>query len=420
MLRFLAILTLTAITSLHLGCLTPPGNGPDGNGNTNQNSNSGGGNGNSNSGGGNENSNSGCGNGNSNSGGGTPSPIVPPLESQLAGYWEQTGGDLFTASSGYSLRYLRFDADGGGRMTYHHPTSAALECLDIYFAAPSRLALLLVADNPWFDNDYGMRFLQIERLDPTQLELTDPFGHMAQFSRRPGVPAELVCNPVREIRRIRGLPELGNGQLILAEGHLWYTDDDNRILKLNPADGSIVEAIQRQRADYADIHAYQDGSFWGTSYDLGAGEFQRRTLMNMALDTISSAEMNNGEMYQFSVYSAAFDPASKTLWAFANNRRDNRSYLLQLSTEGEPDKLLQASVFEMNVQAMTWYDGALWLILERSLVRIDVTTRKVTQTYKLPGYDGAWHGATMYPGGAYLLGNEYRTNNATLVEIAME
>jgi hypothetical protein len=162
----------------------------------------------------------------------------------------------------------------------------------------------------------------------------------------------------------------------------------------------------------------QGADFWTHCGCGDSREAQRRTQAGALVDSVDTAADLNAQII---IRAIAYDDAGNVLWLHGSGRNDNVGRFLKVSSNAEPDVLLQQADFPAFLESMTWDGTNVWAIAgftnDEVIAQIDVTTFKAVDTFENPDPSIQWYGIAAVNGNLFLIG-ENDANEGVLAEVA--
>lgn len=343
---------------------------------------------------------------------------------RLFGTWAYVSGPAFTAGAfadddtNSTPRYLVLDPDGRATLIRQEQTSEVVFCTEGVFTFDDE-ALFLQLDLrfEWETTIFRLGLVGGE------MHLKDSAGNTSVFAAVGSLPAAFRCGTLTEHSRHAGLSEFPSFFTGLAwdGASLWFTTDDYEVVPISPLTGVVGPPIFFGFDQFRHVHAAQGTDLW---IHCGCGhneEAKRKTQAGVVLDTVDTLD-DLGE--ELALHAIAFDPANSTLWLQGFSFLLQNGRIMKVSSDLEPDVLVQTVDFDVRLRSWTWDGTWLWgITLQQSVVRIDPVTLKSVATYESPDPSIEWAGIASAPatagGGAslYLIGQDDLTSEGVLIEV---
>ena len=80
----------------------------------------------------------------------------------------------------------------------------------------------------------------------------------------------------------------------------------------------------------------------------------------------------------------AVDPQTQILWLYGRTKGAPGRAFLKVTTEGEPDVLVDQAEFDVELYSITHDGSYLWGVVDDTILQIDPETFEVVNTYILP------------------------------------
>ena len=127
---------------------------------------------------------------------------------------------------------------------------------------------------------------------------------------------------------------------------------------------------------------------------------------------------------ELSVNAIAYDEGNAVLWLQGSSFSLQSGRIMKVSSDPEPDVLLQTFDFDVRLRGLAWDGTWLWgVTLEQNVVRIDPVSLQAVETFDSPDPDVEWAGIASAPatvgGGTslYLIGQDDATEAGVLIEV---
>ncbi len=344
----------------------------------------------------------------------------------LVGVWEYVSGPAFSTADftdedfAAGPRYLVLESGGGATLVQQEETSQVLRCGRGIFTSTIDSLFLQ------FDLRFAQPTVVFLREHPSgdTLLLTDSGGGVSTFARSPSLPPAFECGSLT-VRAVHpGLPEAPDFFTGLAwDGtSLWFTTAaSSDVVPIDRATAVIGAPLSFGFDQYRVVHAAQGADLWVHCACGHGEEARRKTTVGGTVDEVNTAS-DLGE--ELSVNAIAYDEGNAVLWLQGSSFSLQSGRIMKVSSDPEPDVLLQTFDFDVRLRGLAWDGTWLWgVTLEQNVVRIDPVSLQAVETFDSPDPDVEWAGIASAPatvgGGTslYLIGQDDATEAGVLIEV---
>lgn len=344
----------------------------------------------------------------------------------LFGAWEYLSGPAFSSSEfmGEDFvggpRYLVLDSQGGATLVQKEETSQVIRCSHGIFTSTSR-SLLLQLD---------LRFAQPtvvflrEQPSSNTLLLTDSGGSVSSFARSPSLPPAFACGSLTVRAVHSGLPEAPTFFTGLAwDGtSLWFTTAASQdVVPIDRTTAVIGAPLSFGFDQFQVVHAAQGADLWAHCACGHGEEAQRKTKVGGVVDEVNT-NFDLGE--EMNIHAIAYDEGNAILWLQGSSFALQAGRIMKVSSDPEPDVLIQTFDFDVRLRGLTWDGTWLWgVTLAQNVVQIDPVTLNAVATFDSPDPGVEWAGIASAPASAgggtslYLIGQDDATQLGVLIEV---
>ncbi|HGY09857.1 MAG TPA: hypothetical protein ENK37_07385 [Oceanithermus profundus] len=334
------------------------------------------------------------------------------------GVWQLQSSDIDFGYVGVgTLDYLSFDQGKPTAQLFGHDDRAGLKGYASVFVNTTNGLLII-----WPDSGMGgcgagavvpqeLSYAYRYETSGNTLTLTDSQGRIATFDKAAEVPAAARIELLEPTLSVPlNLPvDVAYASNLLSDGtRLWVVGEDRRAYPIDPETGS-VGAGQTLTAHSSYFHAVtmQDGDFWSHCQCGGSHKIKRLRLGGTEIDEVDTdADLG----HEISIRAGSWD--GHRLWLLGFNHDRDRSELLRVDTDAEPDSLESVFVFDTGMlRRLTYHEGALWGLFRFAgwqVAELDPAAGRVSQNYTLPvlGIEDRYLGIASLGGKLYLLSEE--------------
>jgi len=315
--------------------------------------------------------------------------------------WRRTSSQSMRGGGQTDLDYLVLNDDSTANLHFRHPDLGFLLCYDGLFMTTPGVVLLYVSDLlP------GGLMAQYELLDDNTLRLFSPEGQSLEFERVAELPDEYRCQDVTVVNTFEELPSPQNQTGLAYDGtHFWYTHWGSGASELQPIDRTtgVAEApVAAPTPPY--VHACQGTHFWFCS---GATQIAVRRSPDGAPQDEVDTNADLGTPTEIDVLT--YDSDAHRLWLYGRAAATGTYRLLSVESDAEPDVLADVYPLDIDMAAMAWHDGLLWILLDTNppvVITFDRESLTCPNTYALPPGETNWFGLAWAGDSLYLIGKE--------------
>jgi hypothetical protein len=343
----------------------------------------------------------------------------------LPGVWQYVSGPAFRTGDftddGFAPatpRYLVLEAGGEATLVQQEETSKVLFCNHgIFTSTPESLFVQ-------FDLRFSRPTTVFLREQPSGsiLELTDSGGSVSTFVRAPSLPPEFRCGTLAVRATHAGLaaaPDFFTG-LAWDGASLYFTTDESEVVPIDRT-GVLSPPLFFGFDQFRVVHAMQGSDFWVHCACGHGQEAQRKTGVGALVDSVDTLD-DLGE--ELNLHGIAFDPVGPVLWLQGTSFDLVTGRIMKVSSDLEPDVLVETVDFDVRLRSMTWDGTWLWgITLAQHVVQIDPATLDAVATFESPDRSIEWAGIASAPatsGGGdslYLIGEDELANEGVLIEV---
>ena len=339
---------------------------------------------------------------------GEPQGIALPRPNRSPyGIWLLQDGHMLDGYFGFnvSARALILDASGHGRVFLHDLQTGTIDCTRVLNLFDGEtLALDFSIEQHVFPR-HGSVLFPLVFVEDDLLGLGDENGVIALFSRETELPPDVTCGELTVTEQFVNLPAPQFfTDLVLFDGDLVYsaasTSQIERFDLATKTMGAPLAPVNNRH-----VQTSQGNHFW-THCGCGGSRDAFRRDLNTVFDTVSSEDELGGA---FTMRAMAYDPVMAQLWLHGRAFSGNRGAVQNVDTSGEPDQLVQTFSFDRDLRALGFDWTSMWAIeafVSQTIVRIDMTTGKVAESFEVPNEDVQWNGLVFDTVNMYLLGTD--------------
>jgi hypothetical protein len=212
------------------------------------------------------------------------------------------------------------------------------------------------------------------------LTLTDPLGRTLQLEREDAVPTEARCGVAALGQTIEVDQQKASWSNLIWDGAALRLPTEDGVYAVDAATGALSDpwTYPAEHDSYVHPMTWDDGATWN---DCGCGrnaDLKRLQPDGTVLDQLDTTDVGG----PVSVWTAASDGAHLVVYGPDENER---RFLLQVSTDAEPDRLDSGQATALDLRVLAFHRGELYgLHGNGSLFRIDRGTGTATSTWTLP------------------------------------
>ncbi len=325
----------------------------------------------------------------------TPTPPSPggdptPDSFSIVGVWKRVSGDFALASelNGSDVEYVTMRANGSMDVTIRHPQTQALMCFSgLYSELNERAILMDFGFGGLADAGFQGASLAVHDMpDNDTLEMTENGEIESVFERVAEVPLEDRCQQLAIVDVMTDFPEPDfPTDLLLVNDIFMYANDNvsRELVRVNKTDGTMLTPLAIQTG----VHQYpitnQSDDLWNHCNCGSDTIIERITQASVSVDQVTKAELGVDD---FDIDTAAFDEQSKLLYLTGRDFDLGRNQILKVNAEAEPDVLVGAFDFELNIEAMASDGADLFVIagFPYHIYRVNPDTMKVVESFSPP------------------------------------
>lgn len=340
-----------------------------------------------------------------------PTPLPEDEFPSLAGSWQASSNISVFEVLG-NLQYLRFTETTAlsGRLEVFgvDAETNVLVCDQLVYAS--------VADDvvSLFSEFLGSRLLVFEKSGEDSLTLTNEKGANQTFTKVESVPTSAICEVGNFQANFENIPvDLTDFTNLLSDGtNLRVSSEDGNVYPINPDNGQLGTGIPlggdfNLGGTFNDTLTMQGSSdFWAHCGCGGSQEIVRFQAGATAATDVIDTETDLAN--EINIKGAAFDGTH--VWLAG--RSEGSHLVLKVDAEAEPDVLISSFTFGQSIEALTFHEGQMWVLLDvfglPKLVQLettpDSTTFKAVRTITLPELSqGRYQGLTSLGDSLFLL-----------------
>ncbi len=328
---------------------------------------------------------------------------------ELTGIWQHAGGDLLRRGNA-ALTFLELRATGAGRIIRRIPATGQLECGELSFAQlPGAMLLQIQTQEP--------RLLIVAQLDANQLAIADDLGNVGVLNRQSEIPAGENCRTLTVLKRVSIADQQLRGfdGLAFDGNRALFTNTRDQVIPVNPETGAADAPLTL--TTFNKVFAAQGTDLWTHCACGGSEEAVRISQANQQQDVVNTRTDLQSEI---SVRGGAFDFAGGVLFLIGRSRTSNDTRLLRVSSNGEPDLLIDNRVFAYNSNNIAWDGTHLWVLADfgpQTLVRVNIDTLQAIESFTTPDTTVSWRGLSTDGAGRLFLVASMPDNKVDLITV---
>jgi len=332
------------------------------------------------------------------------------------GIWHRMSGKLFASTSISTattnhVEYIQINGDGTGMLFLQDSDSNLLVCGNMNYGTAGRTSLIFDLNNfstaveGGFVN--GQKTLTYTFTDANTIKFRDSAGNESSYTRVASVPDNMKCKTLGVGNRFTfGVRPVSSwGSMAFDGSMLWFTEQSTaNLFPINPANGALG-AANVLPGGYSFIIACQGTDFWGSCACGSVSDVKRKTQAGADVDVVdtSTAPISS----QLTINCGAWDSNNNVLWLAGTNSNANETRLMRVNSNASPNVLIGVTKFNVALRGLTFKSTELWGLTSnfpQSVVKIDTSTFKVTDTYAVPDLSIQWSGIAAVGTQLHLLG----------------
>lgn len=323
--------------------------------------------------------------------------LVTPTPNDVRGIWKHRAGGGF-ANDPFESQFLVFNADGSGRLTEREPTSHIIQCRSLRYGISANWASLIVQPS-----GQPTQVMQMTR-EGDVLIFVDDSG-TGVYDRVEAVDAAVDCGPLTEVSRLTGLPgaNVASG-LIFTGSSFTYRPRFSTAVAVNASTGQLLPAPNLSAAALSP-YTRENDDVWGTC---SCGSVDDAARVNPTTGALVDTVHTDAELgHKIFIRAMAVPSNGKLLLqgiAFASNKGE----LLLANTAGEPNTLISAKPFPVELHSLAIDGATAWGLLPgnaATILRIDPDAGTSSGSYQLPLGPIQWIAMTAADGKLFVIGN---------------
>lgn len=357
-------------------------------------------------------------------------PDVPTSLRELSGLWVLEGGSMMedfvkglaTYSTTTDVKAIRINDDGTGRVWLLDRLTGTKDAVQAYvifddtdgslvfdFAAEKTTDVVYnIAIETY---SYTFPFVTVES---GWLGIADAVGHIALLSSQTSLPSDIALDEFNVFAEYSVPPPQFFGDLACYGDELIF-NSSSQIETFDPVTGTLGDPLGPTSSRL--VQTTEGPYFWTHCGCGGSRDAFKRTLTSVH-DTVSSEDEMGGPI---TFRGMAYHASSNRLWLHGRPFDSQSGQFYVMNTTSEPDVVEETIAFNRDIRGMAFDGNELWAVVtvaSQSVVRIDLASGDVLQTFEIPDLDVSWSGLEVVSDTIYMLGTDL-DGNGVIFEVGM-